>query len=188
MLFRMTSSSPTPDTWFLTMVRILNLLTILAGGLGVLSNALLLFLIPAPASAVGLRIYALLLALVVALTETEWPRLFHWVGLLETWPGRGAVAVLAGILLLEFDQSVTGREYEEEALSKLFRSFAAHFLIVMGVIYFVAGIACLHRVKQEQISRLRKKEQMQKEKQDLETRKHEIEMLLRDTESQLEKI
>jgi hypothetical protein len=38
------------------------------------------------------------------------------------------------------------------------------------------------------LSKLRKRDQVRQEKADLETKKHEIEMLLRDTESKLEKI
>jgi len=178
------------ESWFLKLVKALNILSFVAGVCGVVAYVILLLRFSTPPADVAIRIYGLVLSIIICITETEWSKLFYWVGFLETWPGRGLVQIFVGVLLLNFDNILAGLASSEleSHLSTLFRGFTGHFLISIGVCYVLCGVACLHRIKQEQLSRLRKKEQMQKEKHELETRKQEIEMLLRDTESQLEKI
>ena len=173
-------------TWCIKLCKLLNLVTGLAAALGIVAHVSVLS-VPAPAQDVGLRLYGILLCALSILTECEWNRLFSWVGVLENWIGRGLNNILCGILVLVFDDT-TAASSEEGERTRLFRSVTGHFLLVMGIIYVVAGALCLNRVRDRHLSKLKKRDQALVQRQELESKKQEIELLLRETESQLEKI
>lgn len=177
-------------TWFLRFCKLLNFITGFAAVLGIITNLMMLS-IPSPAPDVALRLYGTVFCLLSLLTEFEWTRLFSWFGFLEAWIGRGFTNILCGVLILVFEDTVSSTDGEAEggaARTWLLRTVSGHFLTAMGIIYVVGGVLCLKRIKERHLSKIRKRDQALVQKQELETRKHEIEMLLRDTESQLEKI
>jgi len=165
-------------------------LTGLAAILGIITNISILP-IPSPAPDVALRLYGILLCSLSILTECEWSRLFSWFGAFETWIGRGLNNIFCGVLILVFDDTSAVSEGESEgdaARTWLLRKLAGNFLLIMGFVYLLGGLACMSRVKERHLQKIRKRDQALVQRQELETRKHEIELLLRDTESQLEKI
>jgi COPI associated protein len=180
-------------TWLLRICKFLNVVTGLAAIVGIITNLSVLS-VPSPAPDVALRLYGVLLCVLSVLTELEWTRLFSWLAVLETWIGRGLNNILCGVLILVFENasgstsSGDGNTEDGAAKTWLLRQVAGNFLLVMGFIYLVSGILCLQRIKNQHLTKIRKRDQALMQKQELETRKHEIELLLRDTESQLEKI
>ena len=177
-------------TWFLRLCKLLNLVTGLAALLGIFTNISILP-IPSPPPDVALRVYGIGFCFLSLLTECEWARLFSWIGLLESWIGRGINNIFCGVLILVFDDTsaVTSGDSEGDAARTwLLRRISGHFLVTMGIIYLVFGLACLHRIKDQHIHKIKKRDEALIQKHELETRKQEIEMLLRDTESQLERI
>jgi hypothetical protein len=172
-------------TWFLRICKLLNIFTGLAGIVGVIANLTFLS-VPFPAPMVALRIYCAILCVLSVLTEFEWARLFSWFGLLESWIGRGLFNIFCGILILVFEDS-TGAP-PTEGSTWIVMTIGGNALVFMGGIYVLGGLACLNRLKDRHMSKLRKRDQALVQKHELESKKHEIEMLLRDTESQLERI
>jgi hypothetical protein len=177
-------------TWLLRICKFLNVVTGAAALLGIVTNASLLS-VPSPAPVVAMRLYGIALCLLSLLTEFEWVRVFSWLAVQETWIGRGLNNILCAILILVVDASSSGNEGKAEGDSDrtwLLCQLAGNFLLAMGSIYTISGLLCLQRIKNQHLSKIRKRDQALMQKQELETRKHEIELLLKDTESQLEKI
>ena len=185
-----TTGQQVTTTWFLRFCKVLNLVTGIAAVLGVITN-LSILLIPSPAPDVALRIYGIAFCLLSVLTELEWGRLFSWFGVLESWIGRGMNNIFCGVLILVFDDTSAVSSDEAEggaARTWLLRKIAGNFLVSMGCIYLFGGLACLNRIRDRHMNKIKKRDQALVQRQELETRKQEIELLLRDTESQLEKI
>lgn len=173
--------------WFLRFCQLLSAATLLANGLGALLNVVFLpdawkFNEEFSFAYVALRLYSLFLCLLAFCGELEWPAklvLTHF-GFMQTWVGKGLVTMFNGVLFITCPAHITDL--------RMIKPWIGLLLLVVGAVYFTCGVACLHRIKESHMNKLRRRDQVRKEKAELESRKHEIEALLRDTESQLEKI
>ena len=176
--------------WFVRFCQFLSFSTGFGAILGIITNLLLLS-VPSPAPDVMIRLYSVSLCFLSLLSECEWARLFAWFGFLDSWIGRGFLNLFSGVLIMEFKFTVAAQSPEAEgavARTWLLREISGIFLVTVGCVYLFGGILCLNKIKEGYANKVRKREQVRQEKADLETRRQEIEMLLRETESQLEKI
>ncbi|KAH9256849.1 hypothetical protein BASA82_001118 [Batrachochytrium salamandrivorans] len=173
--------------WFLRFCQLLSVATLLTNGLGAFLNVV--FLQDAWESNeefafafVALRLYSLFLCLLALCGELESTAklISTHFGFMQTWVGKGLVTMFNGVLFITCPAHFTDL--------RAIKPWIGLLLLGVGLVYFTCGIACLHRIKESHMNKLRRRDQVRKEKAELESRKHEIEALLRDTESQLEKI
>jgi hypothetical protein len=184
-------------TWFLRLCKAFNVVTGLAAALGIFTNFILLDSAWTPED-VAVRIYSLILCLFSILTECEWKRFFGWLAALETWVGRGLNNIFCAVFILlprcrkvdRFDDAPIEPEADRNRVSKIemLTTFNGYLLLVLGSLYVLGGLACLSRVKERHLNKIRKRDEALVQREELESRKQEIELLLKDTESQLEKL
>lgn len=175
------------STWFLRVCKVLSVATGIGAFVGILANIEFLS-VPAPAPDVALALYGILLCVVSILAECEWNRLNSWISLMQTWVGRGLNNILCSILIFmkKHPRRINGVVVDPPDFVLL--DFAGYFLLVVGCLYALGGLLCLGRVKERHLTKLRKRDEALMQRRELEIRKQEIENLLRDTESQLERL
>ncbi|CAM9907669.1 unnamed protein product [Ascophyllum nodosum] len=61
-------------------------------------------------------------------------------------------------------------------------------LIAMGVLYVFLGALCFRQLRSRQLGKIRRKKEMKQELEALSNQKQEIEKLLADTETKLERL
>ncbi|BAT86914.1 uncharacterized protein HKW66_Vig0064050 [Vigna angularis] len=119
------------------------------------------------------RCYAVFIACFGVLAETEWSFIVKFWKVIEYWVARGMLHIFVAVMTRAFPD-YSGEKKELIVL----QSIACYMLLACGVIYVVSGILCigfLKRVRQKQeISR----EQAEKDLEELERRREELEQLL----------
>ncbi|CAI0448574.1 unnamed protein product [Linum tenue] len=137
------------------------------------------------------RCYAVVIAFVVILAETEWGFIFKFWKVLEYWAGRGMLQILYVSFLqlthfgFVFSVAVMTRAFPNHRNPTeliLLQNIASYILIGCGAVYLVSGILCiglLKRVRQQrELTREQTREQATKDLEDLERRREELEQLL----------
>ncbi|CAL1389901.1 unnamed protein product [Linum trigynum] len=122
------------------------------------------------------RCYAVVIAFVVILAETEWGFIFKFWKVLEYWAGRGMLQIFVAVMTRAFPNHRNPTELI------LLQNIASYILIGCGAVYLVSGILCiglLKRVRQQrELTREQTREQAAKDLEDLERRREELEQLL----------
>jgi len=133
--------------------------------------------------------YAAALAGLAAAAETEHPSIFARFPALESWIARGSWLGFLGALLLHFNAlAVAGDDDLATSLWAIIRSTLGCSCLAVGGVYAAGGAACMKRIRDHQLQKLRRREQLRREKFELESRTHEIETLLHEAEAKLERM
>lgn len=117
-----------------------------------------------------LRSYTIAIAILVILAETEWEVLFRFWKVLEFWTCRGLFQILVAV-----QTRVMRRASGETAAESLLHEIASWWLFGCGIVYTVAGLLCLGRIKR---AHMRKKDwrlRAQREIDDLHRRRADLE-------------
>ncbi|KAJ0980292.1 hypothetical protein J5N97_008547 [Dioscorea zingiberensis] len=126
------------------------------------------------------RCYAVVIALFVAILETEWSFLFKFWRVLEYWAGRGMLQIFLAVMTRAFPD-VSG---ERKDLVLLLQDIASYLLMACGVTYVLSGILCIGFLKRARQHKEITREQAAKDLEELERRRGELEALLVEEGSQ----
>ncbi|KAF6160606.1 hypothetical protein GIB67_019546, partial [Kingdonia uniflora] len=88
------------------------------------------------------RCFAVLLALLVVVTETEWGFIFKFWKVLDYWAGRGMLQIFVAVMTRAFPD--TSRERKDLVLLQY---IASYLLLGCGVIYTISGVLCIGFLK-----------------------------------------
>jgi len=177
---------PEKSSWIFNLSFILNLLAMFAGSCGALVHVVSLFRTAQPPFFVLTRLFAIVMCLLVVLTETESPRFFSWFGILESWLGRGLFAIFTGALLNTLHREHVEDENADGVLWVVVQ-MATVLLLVVGALYSIFGALCLKLIKENKIQQMQRRENIRHEKAELEMRRNEIESMLQETELKLQR-
>ncbi|KAK1274893.1 hypothetical protein QJS04_geneDACA005691 [Acorus gramineus] len=128
------------------------------------------------------RCYAVVIALFVAVAETEWAFIFRFSKVLEYWVGRGMLQIFVAVMTRAFPD-FSGRRRDLVLLQEI----ASYILIACGVIYVVSGVLCIGFLKRSRMHEQITREQAAKDLQltlaptflqELERRREELQALL----------
>ncbi|KAF3777721.1 hypothetical protein EJ110_NYTH45257 [Nymphaea thermarum] len=111
------------------------------------------------------RCYAILIAILVAVAETEWGFIFKFwrVGfvlvqsILEYWAGRGMLQIFVAVMTKAYSES-TG----EKQVLVILQEIGSYMLLACGVIYVLSGILCIGCVKRSRLQKELTREQAAK--------------------------
>lgn len=119
------------------------------------------------------RCYAVVIALFVAVSETEWGFLLKFWRVLEYWAGRGMLQIFAAVMTRAFpDVSVERKDLV------LLQEISSYLLLACGVVYLVSGILCIGFLKRARQRKEISRDQAAKDLEELERRREELEALL----------
>ncbi|KAH9612984.1 hypothetical protein KSS87_011971 [Heliosperma pusillum] len=113
------------------------------------------------------RCYAVAIAVFTVVAETEWSVIFNFWKVLEYWPGRGMLQILAF-------PDYSGQRQD----LVLLQNIASYLLLSCGVVYLIAGILCIGFLKRKLEHKETTRVQAVKDLEELERRKNELEALL----------
>eukprot|EP00262_Sarcandra_glabra_P008348 TRINITY_DN21802_c0_g1_i1.p1 TRINITY_DN21802_c0_g1~~TRINITY_DN21802_c0_g1_i1.p1 ORF type:complete len:193 (-),score=30.92 TRINITY_DN21802_c0_g1_i1:304-882(-) len=119
------------------------------------------------------RCYAVLIALFVAVSETEWGFILKFCGVLEYWAGRGMLQIFVAVMTRAFPNVD-----DERKDLVLLQEIASYLLLACGVIYIISGVLCIGFVKRARLHKEITREQAAKDLEELERRREELEALL----------
>lgn len=119
------------------------------------------------------RCYAVVLALFVAVAETEWQLIFKFWRILEYWAGRGMLQIFVAVMTRAYS-NVHGERKDLVLLQEI----ASYLLLSCGVIYVLSGVLCIGFLKRARQRKEISREQAIKDLEDLERRREELEELL----------
>ncbi|OAY84625.1 uncharacterized protein LOC109715367 [Ananas comosus] len=117
------------------------------------------------------RCYVVLIALFVAVAETEWSLIFKFCRILEYWPGRGMLQIFVAVMTRAFP------DFERRDLM-LLQEIACYLLLACGFIYVISGVLCIGYLKRKRQQRETSREQAVKDLEQLERRREELQALL----------
>ncbi|KAL6209455.1 hypothetical protein ACLB2K_020397 [Fragaria x ananassa] len=120
------------------------------------------------------RCYAVLIAIFVAVAETEWGFVTKFWKVLEYWVGRGMLQIFVAVMTRAFPD-YTGAN--EELI--LLQNIASYMLLACGVLYVISGILCIGFLKRSRQQKEISRDQAIKDLEELERRREELEHLLR---------
>jgi amino acid transporter len=133
----------------------------------------------------ALRVFGLLGAVLVAVIEIEWERLLLLVRFTEYWVGRAVVQVFIALLTFKMASPAgkdckdpSGKDCDFHQSLELYRFVSAMALLGCGSIYFLGGILCFGLIKRSRSNRERKRQQAQKDLEELETKREALRGLL----------
>ncbi|KAL5705375.1 hypothetical protein ACHQM5_023685 [Ranunculus cassubicifolius] len=119
------------------------------------------------------RCYAILLAVFVIITETEWSFLFKHCGVLEYWAGRGMLQIFVAVMTRAYTEVNKKRK---DLL--LLQEISSYLLLACGLIYILCGVLCLGFLKRARQGKEVSRGQAAKDLEELERRKEELQALL----------
>ncbi|KAK1414595.1 hypothetical protein QVD17_30342 [Tagetes erecta] len=119
------------------------------------------------------RCYAVVIAVVVVVAETEWSFVIKFWKVLEYWAGRGMLQIFVAVMTRAYSDTIGERH---EIL--LLQDIASYTLLACGFIYVVSGVLCLGFLKRARQNKEVSTQQAIKDLQDLERRRAELEALL----------
>ena len=196
----------------------MNYITMTVAVVGVITNSLLLSHYDDHPAEYLLRVYTILFCVMVAITECEWKRWFRVFGVFAYWTGRGAFMGLVALLTYHLPHEAEGggeaaggdgadgsgmggdgviagaaaAAAEAVALAKPWlrqlRLGAAYGLGALGAFYFALGLLCFRRLKDAQLRKIKERGRMKVEMEELYERKAEIERLMNETETKLDRL
>ncbi|XP_024516823.1 uncharacterized protein LOC9661392 [Selaginella moellendorffii] len=112
-----------------------------------------------------LRCYAVVIALFVAVAETEWEFFLKFWRVLEYWVGRVMTKALSD-------------EHKDRAYQVVFSEVASGMLLGCGAVYVVGGLLCIKKFKRSRIEKSKEREKAAKDLEELEKRRGELQALL----------
>lgn len=119
------------------------------------------------------RCYAVLIAMVAVVAETEWEFIFKFWKVLEYWAGRGMLQIFVAVMTRAYPES-TGEKKELILLQKI----SSYLLLSCGFIYIISGLLCIGFLKRARMKKEISREQATKDLEELERRREELEALL----------
>ncbi|XP_019173234.1 PREDICTED: uncharacterized protein LOC109168703 [Ipomoea nil] len=119
------------------------------------------------------RCYAVVIAVIVVVAETEWGFFIKFWKVLEYWAGRGMLQIFVAVMTRAYPESY-GQRHE----LLLLQDIASYLLLACGAIYVLSGILCIGFLKRARQKKEISKEQTIKDLEDLERRREELEALL----------
>ncbi|XP_020272523.1 uncharacterized protein LOC109847704 [Asparagus officinalis] len=120
-----------------------------------------------------LRCYAVVIALFVAVAETEWSFILKFWRILEYWAGRGMLQIFVAVMTKAFPD-VSGRRKD----LVLVQDIASYLLLACGLTYVISGMLCIGFLKRARQRKETTREQAAKDLEELERRREELEALL----------
>ncbi|KAG0559005.1 hypothetical protein KC19_10G071700 [Ceratodon purpureus] len=117
-----------------------------------------------------LRSYTIAIAVLVIVAETEWELLFRFFGILEFWVGRGLFQILVAALT-----RVLRRASGETPAESLLHEIASWWLFGCGILYSVAGLLCLGRIKRTHLNKQSRYLQAKRDLEELHRRRADLE-------------
>ncbi|CAN6460095.1 unnamed protein product [Victoria cruziana] len=115
------------------------------------------------------RCYAILIAILVAVAETEWDFIFKFWRILEYWAGRGMLQIFVAVMTRAYSES-TG----EKQVLVMLQEIGSYMLLACGAIYVLSGVLCIGFVKRSRLSRELTREQAAKHLEELERRREQL--------------
>uniref|UniRef100_A0A7N0T0Y0 Golgi apparatus membrane protein TVP15 n=1 Tax=Kalanchoe fedtschenkoi TaxID=63787 RepID=A0A7N0T0Y0_KALFE len=119
------------------------------------------------------RCYAVVITIIVVVTETEWSFIFKFWKVLEYWAGRGMLQIFVAVMTRAFPD--TSGKHEELVL---LQNIASYMLLGCGVVYVISGILCIGFLKRARQKKEVTRDQAVKDLEELERRREELEALL----------
>eukprot|EP00250_Pteridium_aquilinum_P013652 c21483_g1_i1 orf=282-869(-) len=120
-----------------------------------------------------LRCYGIVLALFVAVAETEWQRVFQFWNILEYWAGRGMLQVFVGVMTRALSDLESGGQ-----AMVIVQQVSSYMLMACGLIYVFAGVLCIGHLKRARMKKAESREQAVRDLEELERRRKELQSLL----------
>lgn len=120
-----------------------------------------------------LRCYAIVIALFVAIAETEWQRIFQFWNILEYWAGRGMLQVFVAVMT----RALADQESGGQAMV-IVQQVSSYMLLACGVVYIVTGILCIGHLKRARMKKAQSRDQAAREIEELDRRRKELQSLL----------
>ncbi|XP_024515792.1 uncharacterized protein LOC9661390 isoform X3 [Selaginella moellendorffii] len=120
-----------------------------------------------------LRCYAVVIALFVAVAETEWEFFLKFWRVLEYWVGRGMLQIFVAVMTKALSD-----EHKDRAYQVVFSEVASGMLLGCGAVYVVAGLLCIRKFKRSRIEKSKEREKAAKDLEELEKRRGELQGLL----------
>uniref|UniRef100_A0A6N2MJU3 Uncharacterized protein n=1 Tax=Salix viminalis TaxID=40686 RepID=A0A6N2MJU3_SALVM len=119
------------------------------------------------------RCYAVVIAFIVVVAETEWGFVIKFWKILEYWAGRGMLQIFVAVMTRAFpDYSSNQKELV------VLQNIASYMLLACGLVYVISGILCIGFLKRARQKKEITREQAVKDLEDLERRRDELEHLL----------
>ncbi|KAB5515972.1 hypothetical protein DKX38_026620 [Salix brachista] len=88
------------------------------------------------------RCYAVVVAFIVVVAETEWGFVIKFWKILEYWAGRGMLQIFVAVMTRAFpDYSSNQKELV------LLQNIASYMLLACGLVYVISGILCIGFLK-----------------------------------------
>uniref|UniRef100_A0A0C9RKE3 TSA: Wollemia nobilis Ref_Wollemi_Transcript_13822_1127 transcribed RNA sequence n=1 Tax=Wollemia nobilis TaxID=56998 RepID=A0A0C9RKE3_9CONI len=116
-----------------------------------------------------LRCFAVIIALIVVVAETEWERILKFWLVLEYCVGRGMLQIFVAVMTKALSTAS-----EKNQVLTLFQEIASYMLLACGVVYVIAGILCCGILKRARLKKAITKEQAHKDLEELEKRREEL--------------
>ncbi|MCO5577170.1 hypothetical protein L7F22_030994 [Adiantum nelumboides] len=120
-----------------------------------------------------LRCYAIVIALFVAIAETEWQRIFQFWKILEYWAGRGMLQVFVGVMTRALSDLESGGQ-----AMVILQQVSSYMLLACGLVYIITGILCIGHLKRSRMKKAESREQAARDLEELERRRKELQSLL----------
>ncbi|KAG9157624.1 hypothetical protein Leryth_014142 [Lithospermum erythrorhizon] len=119
------------------------------------------------------RCYAVVVAVLVVVAETEWRFITQYWKILKYWTGRGMLQIFAAVMTRAYPDYF-GQRQQLVVLQNL----SGYLLLACGLVYLISGILCIGAVQRCRQKQEHSREQAVKDIQDLERRREELEALL----------
>ncbi|KAL9238491.1 hypothetical protein vseg_012906 [Gypsophila vaccaria] len=119
------------------------------------------------------RIYAVAIAVVVVIVETEWRAFLKFWKVLEYWAGRGMLQIFVAVMTRAFpDYSGQRKDLV------IVQNVASYLLLSCGALYLVLGILCVGCLKRKLQQKETTRDQAENDLEEMERKKQELEALL----------
>ncbi|KAG1347921.1 Golgi apparatus membrane protein TVP15 [Cocos nucifera] len=119
------------------------------------------------------RCYAVVIALFVAVVETEWSFIMKFWRILEYWAGRGMLQIFVAVMTRAFPD--VSRKRKDLIL---LQEIASYLLMACGLTYVISGVLCIGFLKRARQQKEITREQAVRDLKELEQRREELEALL----------
>ncbi|CAH9074731.1 unnamed protein product [Cuscuta epithymum] len=100
------------------------------------------------------RCYAVVIAIIVVLAETEWGFFIKFWKVLGYWAGRGMLQIFVAVMTRAYPEYY-GKQHELMLLQQI----ASYLLLACGAIYLLSGILCIGFLKRARENKESSKEQ-----------------------------